>query len=626
MDEELGVGQSPEAERPTTADMIDRLSRFDGPPEQFLLHLLAVQCSLAGAEAGTILRSGTDGRAEAIAVYPLPQPGSTAPVWLAQSVESAPDVIAEGATALKPLREPDELYGAPPRRYLIMVPFRSGGDVRGLAAFAVEARSEAALALARERLELTISMLSLYEMRLTLQRRQLDLRRLRMAVETLAAVDEHDRFTGAAMALCNEVAARWDCDRVDVGFLRGRYVRLRAMSHTEKFSRKMKLAQDIEAAMEECIDQDIEVLYPPEPDATYVSRAAGELSRRHGPANVLSLPLRKRGDAVAVLTVERAPDNPFNLEEVEALRLTCELCAARLANLHEHDRWVGARAAAAARKGLAAALGPKHTWIKVAAILVLAAVLFLAFARGEYRVDAPFAFQATRQQVIPAPFDGFLTSVTVTPGDKVDGDKTVLARLDTTDIRLQLASAKAEREGYLKQEAAAVSEDKTAEAQIARAEVDKVDAQIKLLERRIKQAEIRSPISGCVVAGDLKKQIGAPVDAGDVLFEIAPLESLRAELLVPEDEIADVRVGQEGELATASYPDRRIKFVVEWINPVAEVVKQKNVFRVRVRLLETEPWMRPGMEGVAKVSVDRRTYGWIWTHKLVNWIRMKLWL
>lgn len=613
------------SEEPTAAEMVDRLSRFDGPPEEFLLNLLAVQCRLAPAEGGAILHAA-EAAVQVLAVYPIPPDGSTAPVWLAQSVESASHVISRGATTVRPLHDPDALYGQPAGRHLALVPFRSGGDVRGLAAFALRARDEAALASARQRLELTISLLSLYEMRLTLQRRQMDLRRLRAAMETLSALNEHDRFAGAAMAFCNEISARWACDRVSLGFLRGRYVQMRAMSHTEKFSRKMKLAQDIEGAMEECLDQDVEVLHPAPPDAAYISRAAAELSRRHGPMNVLSLPLRKGGEPVAILTVERATDKPFNLEEIEALRLACELCTARIVGLHEHDRWIGARLAADARKGLGAVLGPKHTWAKIAAMLILGAILFMTLASGDYRVEAPFAFQAGTQQVVPAPFDGYIKAVGVFPGDRVEAGRTVLAALDTAELRLQLAADAAEREGHIKEKAAAVRDGKTVEAQIAQAEADRVDARIRLLQQRIEQAQIISPIGGLVISGDLKRQIGAPVKTGDVLFEVAPLEALRAELLVPDDEIAEIKVGQEGELATASYPDRRIKFVVEWINPVAEVVNQRNVFKVRVRLLEAEDWMRPGMEGVAKISIDRRSYGWLWTHKLVNWLRMKLWL
>ena len=64
-----------------------------------------------------------------------------------------------------------------------------------------------------------------------------------------------EKFTSAAMAFCNEVASQWQCERVSIGFLKERYVQLKAMSHTESFNRKMQVVQDIESAMEECLDQ-----------------------------------------------------------------------------------------------------------------------------------------------------------------------------------------------------------------------------------------------------------------------------------------------------------------------------------------------------------------------------------
>ena len=215
--------------------------------------------------------------------------------------------------------------------------------------------------------------------------------------------------------------------------------------------------------------------------------------------------------------------------------------------------------------------------------------------------------------------------------------KTVLATLDTAELRLELAGKKAEVAAYLKQGAAAMRDGKTVEAQIAQAQADKVRAEMALLEHRIGQARIVSPLGGCVVTGDLKRQIGAPVKMGDVLFEIAPLESLRAVLSVPEDLIADVmeadrearRDGKRahGKLATAADPHIRVSFVVERFNPVAEVVNQRNVFKVRVRLLDVQRPERisAGMEGVAKTTIGPRRYGWIWTRRLVNWVRMKLW-
>ncbi len=57
----------------------------------------------------------------------------------------------------------------------------------------------------------------------------------------------------------------------------------------------------------------------------------------------------------------------------------------------------------------------------------------------------------------------------------------------------------------------------------------------------------------------------------------------------------------------------------------AELVKQKNVFRVQVRLIDPPGWLRPGIEGVAKIEAGERLLVDIWTRRAVNWVRMKLW-
>ena len=621
-------GDSGQAEVPTTGELVDRLSRFDGPPEQFLVNLLAVQCHLASAAGGAILRGGRQAQFDVVAVFPPLQEGVTAPVWLARAGEVAQEAADGAETAVWPLHEPEAMYGQPARVQLVMVPLRAGGGIRGLAAFIVEADREEDLADICERLELSASLLSLYEMRLSLQRRQLDMQRLRTAMETLATANSGERFAETAMAVCNETASRWQCDHVALGFLKGRYVHLKALSHTEKFSRKMKLIQDIESAMEECLDQDVEVVYPPPDETSYVCRAAEELSKRHGPTAIASMPLRRGGEVVGVLTAERPLDRPFSLDDLEVLRLTCDLCTARLVDLHEHDRWVGAKAAGAVRKGLAMLVGPKHTWLKVAAVAICAAIVFLIFAKGQYRADASFAIQADVRRVVPAPFDGHIEAVFVRPDRNklVKAGQTVLIKLDTSHLVFQLAAEEAEKARFDTVRRAAREAGMIAEAKAADADADGIAAKIGLLEYRISKASIVSPIDGVVVIGDLERQIGAPVQTGDILVEVAQLESFRAELSVSEDQIAEINVGARGELATTSRPNVRIGFTVERINPVAEVVEQKNVFKVRVRLDGVRPWMRPGMEGLAKVSIGRRTYGWIWTRKMVNWIRMKLWL
>ena len=605
--------------RMSVSDLLKRLGESGENPSEFLTNLLAVQCYLGRAEGGAIIRRNGRGSVDVIAVYPQLERTDTAPVWLVRCAELMQRQSVTDSTVVRPLEQSAD-------GYVVMIPAKVAGVDKAVAVFCVDGDNQADIKAKSERLQLLVGLATYCESRGGQAGGRGRLRRLQQAMEIVSAVNRQEKFVSAAMAFCNEAASQWQCERVSLGFLAGKYVQLKAMNHTEDFSRKMKVIQNIESAMEECLDQNIEIVSPAPDDVTYICRSADELSKQHGPQAVVSLPLRRNGEAVGVLTLERAADKPFSDDEIETVRLACELCTARVNNLYEYDRWFGATIAAKMRNFLADFLGPRHTWAKVTAILCFAAILFLIFAKGQFRAKAPFVLEAIQQQVVPAPFDGYIKSVEVEVGQEVGAGGSVLGSLDTAELRLQLAAAKAEKIGYLKQASAHMRDNETAQAQIANADADKAQARIDLLNYQIGQANLVSPISGIVVKGDLKRQIGAPVRTGDILFEVCPLESLRAELMVPEDLIFDIQTGREGRLATASYPGKPIKFIVERINPIAEVVNQRNVFKVRVRLVETYPWMRPGMEGVAKVSVGKRRYIWIWTRKITNWLRMKLWL
>ncbi len=616
----------------TLADVLDQLAKFDGPPELFLAAMLQVQCKIAPAEGGTILRHSDGGKVDVLGVYPPLPANANVPGWLARAVEASRTATGKD-TIVKPLpAESGGIYEATPSNHLILLPLRSGG-ITGFEAFLVNSNNAAIVGRARERLELTTSLLSLYEMRQTLARRNVDLERLRESMEVLASLNEQSRMKAAGMALCNEVASRWLGERVSLGFLHGRYVKMAAMSHTEKFTRKMKLVQDIESTMEECLDQDVEVIHPPAATAAYVSRAANELSNRHGPTTVLSLPLRRDGKVIAVLTVERAVDKPFTLDEVETLRLMCDLCTARLAELHEHDRWVGAKAAAGTRRAASWVVGSEHTWVKLIALAVIGFFAFAVLVKGPDRVDATFIIESIERQVVTAPFSGYLSEVFVEPNSVVKaGD--ILARLDTAEITLQIAAAKAEKVSFEKEADEMLRDNKTSQQQIALAKAAKVAAQIDLLEYQRDQATIVAKIDGIVMKGDLKQQIGVLVEPKTILFEIAPREQLRAELSVPEDRIADVKLTSTGDMSTASAPGTYLPFAIERINPVAEPVDQKNVFKARAKLEMTDTLKRMidqgeikiGSKGVAKIHVGERAYGYLWTRDLVNWVRMKFWL
>ncbi|MDP6635126.1 MAG: hypothetical protein QGG42_09525 [Phycisphaerae bacterium] len=658
-----------EGQLPTLAQLFEQLSKYDGPVEGFLTHLVQTQCLAADARGGAILRISPEGRPQVLAVYPAAEPGSTPPVWLARAAEIAPQVAAVGTTDVRPLHNPEDLYGQPVRTHLTLVPLTGGQGARGLAAYVLDKNDETMFAARVERLELTIVLMGLHEMRLSLQRRNNDLKRLRVSMDTLAATNEHEKFAASAMSLCNEMASTWRCERVSIGVLKGRYVQVKAVSGTEKISRKMKLVQDIEAAMEESLDQDIEVILPASSEAAYVSRGGSELSRRHGPSAIVSLPLRREGKPVGVVTLERLAESPFTTEQIEALRLTCELATPRLMDLHKTDRWFGAKFARGVRSGLGVLVGAKHTWLKMVAILVFGFLAFAILAKGDYTAAGGMTLQVRTQHVIPAPFEGILKTVNVEVNEPVIGagleGETILAEMDTAELRERLAAARAERSRAMNQAEQARNENQQVQVQIAESDIEKANANIHLLQQRIALASIKSPISGAVVSGDLRRHLGRRYELGKELFQVAKIENMRAEVLVGEDQIAEVmeKYGADcrrrnniqreldslgatdparrrklenqiaeldknvgGRLAALGHAGRHFDFVVERITPVARPAEGKNVFPVRIKLLRTAAWMRPGMTGVAEIYIDRRPYAYIWTRRLVNWVRMKFWL
>ena len=598
----------------------------DDLKKSFLSALLAVVSASGPADAGVVFAYEREGSATPLAKYPVTHSRKTIPSWLGQAAALDVQSVGMDGSVCVPLSDPNALYEVIATRYIISAPLKLPGLASHTVAFLTRSVEEKAAKAIQRRIELSIFVIHASAILGNMTDRDADTRPLRMAVETLAAFNLHRHFGSAAMALCNEVSAKWHCERASIGFLKGSSVHVRTISHTADFSRKMQIVKSLEAAMEECLDQDCETVYPALPGASYVSRAAAELSRLKGPLAVLSLPVRRGEEVCAVLTLERRADSPFESEEIESMRLALELCSARLLDLHDQDRWIGAKIAEGVKGGLASVLAPTHTWAKAAAIAVSITIIFLVFAKGEYRAEGMSILEATERRTISAPFDGYLKTVGVEVGDVVVAGQTMLAELDTEELHLQLAAANSERAVYRKQADAARRDSDTALAQIAEANAEKTQAQIGLLDYMISRARITSPLSGVTVEGDLKRQIGAPVKTGDVLFEVSPLDSLRAILNIPEDQITEVKVGLSGELATASFPALKIPFVVERIEPVARVVDRHNVFEVRVKLSEIHPWMRPGMEGVGKITIDERSYAWIWTRKIVNWVRMKLWL
>jgi multidrug efflux pump subunit AcrA (membrane-fusion protein) len=141
----------------------------------------------------------------------------------------------------------------------------------------------------------------------------------------------------------------------------------------------------------------------------------------------------------------------------------------------------------------------------------------------------------------------------------------------------------------------------------------------------LSRTRVTAPIDGFVVSGDLSQMLGAPVERGRVLFEIAPLSSYRVILQVDERDIRYVSVDQSGTLALTGIPDAQLGVTISNITSIATADEGRNYFRVEATLDDGDEKLRPGMEGVVRLTVGERKLAWIWTHDMLEWLQLTWW-
>ena len=113
---------------------------------------------------------------------------------------------------------------------------------------------------------------------------------------------------------------------------------------------------------------------------------------------------------------------------------------------------------------------------------------------------------------------------------------------------------------------------------------------------------------------------------GELLLKVGRTENLYAELEVNEADIGEIKGPFLGELALASRPQDKYRIRVTQVEPVAVAKEKKNVFMVKASFLDPAlDWWRPGMSGVARLGVGRRSLFWILTHGTVDFLRLRLW-
>lgn len=220
---------------------------------------------------------------------------------------------------------------------------------------------------------------------------------------------------------------------------------------------------------------------------------------------------------------------------------------------------------------------------------------------------------------------GRVKALHVETGQKVSKGQ-LLAEIDDSNLLTEKASAQTEIEGAkLRVDLARrnfersrelfesnlisreIFDNMKSELDIALNTLSKAERSLQIVDARIRETRVVSPTEGTVLSVNvIEGQVvvgAASVNNGTTLMTIADLSSLVINSHVNQVDIAHIREGQEMRFFSETYPGLVSRATIDFIAPVATVVKAVKGFAVEALVREPDPRLRPGMTVTMDIPV-----------------------
>ena len=246
-----GASSSPDLDRALWRQLLEAST-----PDAFYKAWLALQARLLRGVLGGVVVLGPPETGPFTPAASWPE-GRAIPPHLASVAERA---IQEGRGLVVPAEVRPNGEGVAPDHLGVAYPIHVAGRLHGVVAFEIRARPDRDLQAVLRQLQWGSAWIEVLWLReeatrdATIKERlQTVKERLRTVLDLAATALSHEGFFEAATAFVTAAATVLGCERVSVGFLRGDWIRVRAMSHSAEFADQTNLIRAIAAAMEEAI-------------------------------------------------------------------------------------------------------------------------------------------------------------------------------------------------------------------------------------------------------------------------------------------------------------------------------------------------------------------------------------
>lgn len=126
-------------------------------------------------------------------------------------------------------------------------------------------------------------------------------------------------------------------------------------------------------------------------------------------------------------------------------------------------------------------------------------------------------------------------------------------------------------------------------------------ANLALAQARLAKATINAPFSG--VVGLRAVSVGAYVNPGDRIVELADIDPIKVDFRVPELALPDLRPGQSIRVTVDAFPDQLFDGEVYVIDPIVDA--NGRAVRLRARIPNPDGKLYPGLFARVEIVVER---------------------
>ena len=247
------------------------------------------------------------------------------------------------------------------------------------------------------------------------------------------------------------------------------------------------------------------------------------------------------------------------------------------------------------------------------------------------KVNSSGKIQPESEVKISATSSAIIDSITVVEGEYVKKNqhlisldrKQLQANVDQVTSSVRSASARVKQDKANKERVERIYEQGLASDQelegaqaayeISRSQLDQARASLLVSQDALDKARLVSPQNGIVTR--INKEAGEMAMGGmfslDVLMIIADLSRMEVIVDVNENDVVSISIGDTSEIEIDAYLDTVFYGVVSEIAHMAETSnfgsqEQVTNFKVKVRMINVPPNIRPGMSATANIITEVR--------------------